>query len=122
MAYETFAFIYDEVMDDGLYEQWLAFSKRHLPETTKNILELACGTGALAVAFAKDGYNVTGLDLSEEMLMIASQRAYEEEATVQFVEAEYVRSIREWAIPSHHLFLRFFVLYAKRSRSTTSIR
>lgn len=86
MAYETFAFIYDEVMDDGLYEQWLAFSKRHLPETTKNILELACGTGALAVAFAKDGYNVTGLDLSEEMLMIASQRAYEEEAAVQFVE------------------------------------
>ena len=38
------------------------------------------------MAFAKDGYNVTGLDLSEEMLMIASQRAYEEEATVQFVE------------------------------------
>lgn len=49
-------------------------------------MELACGTGALAVAFAKDGYKVTGLDLSEEMLMIASQRAYEEDASIQFVE------------------------------------
>ncbi len=35
MAYETFAFIYDEVMDETLYQQWLAFSKRHLQEDTK---------------------------------------------------------------------------------------
>ncbi|KAF1296813.1 SAM-dependent methyltransferase [Enterococcus sp. JM4C] len=86
MAYETFAFVYDEVMDSNLYEQWLAFSKRHFPETTKEVFELACGTGALAVAFAKDGYQVTGLDLSEEMLMIASNRAVEEEVDVQFVQ------------------------------------
>lgn len=86
MAYETFAFIYDEVMDEALYQQWLAFSKRHLPEQTKNILELACGTGALAVEFAKAGYNVTGLDLSEDMLMMASQRAFEQETAIQFVE------------------------------------
>ena len=86
MAYETFAFIYDEVMDETLYQQWLDFSKRHLPKDARNILELACGTGALAVAFAKDGYHVTGLDLSEEMLMIASQRAYDEEVSIQFVE------------------------------------
>ena len=32
---------------------------------------MACGTGALAVDFAKSGYDVTALDLSEEMLMIA---------------------------------------------------
>lgn len=85
MAYETFAFVYDEVMDDGLYDQWLAFSKRHLPASSA-ILEMACGTGALAVAFAKNGYEVTALDLSEEMLMMASKRAADEEATVQFVQ------------------------------------
>ncbi|MFV0559180.1 MAG: class I SAM-dependent DNA methyltransferase [Enterococcus sp.] len=86
MAYETFAFVYDEVMDDTLYGKWLDFSKRHLPEGTKEILELACGTGALAVAFAKEGYNVTGLDLSEDMLMMASQRSAEAETQIQFVE------------------------------------
>ena len=47
---------------------------------------MACGTGALAVDFAKSGYDVTALDLSEEMLMIASERAFEEEVPVQFVQ------------------------------------
>jgi len=74
MAYETFAFVYDEVMDSSLYKKWLDFSCRHLGKR-KQLLELACGTGALAVEFAKAGFDVTGLDLSEEMLMIASQRA-----------------------------------------------
>lgn len=87
MAYETFAFVYDEVMDTNLYQRWLDFSNRHLGER-KNILELACGTGALAVKFAKQDFRVTALDLSEEMLMIASQRAMIEEAEVQFVEGD----------------------------------
>lgn len=86
MTYETFAFVYDEVMDEGLYEKWLAFSKRHLPAATENILELACGTGALAVSFAQKGYQVTALDLSEEMLMMASERATEANVAVQFVQ------------------------------------
>lgn len=87
MAYETFAFVYDEVMDANLYQKWLDFSKRHLNDK-KQILELACGTGALAVAFAKEGYDVTALDLSEEMLMIASNRAIEADVPVQFVEGD----------------------------------
>ncbi|WP_420735287.1 class I SAM-dependent DNA methyltransferase [Enterococcus faecalis] len=86
MAYETFAFVYDEVMDESLYQKWLDFSNRHLPQGTQQILEMACGTGALAVDFAKSGYDVTALDLSEEMLIIASERAFEEEVPVQFVQ------------------------------------
>lgn len=87
MAYETFAFVYDEVMDSSLYQKWLDFSIRHL-NGKKQLLDLACGTGALAVAFAKAGFEVTGLDLSEEMLMIASQRALQEETSVQFVAGD----------------------------------
>ena len=51
-------------------------------------MELACGTGALAVEFAKAGFDVTGLDLSEEMLMIASQRAEQEDTPIQLVEGD----------------------------------
>ncbi|SJZ46211.1 Methyltransferase domain-containing protein [Pilibacter termitis] len=86
--YETFAFIYDKVMDTSLYEKWLSFSKRHLPKETKSLLELACGTGALAVELAKEGYEVTGLDLSEEMLMMAYNRAVEEEVNIQWCEGD----------------------------------
>ncbi|WP_321386989.1 class I SAM-dependent methyltransferase [uncultured Enterococcus sp.] len=88
MTYKTFAFVYDEVMDDTLYEQWLNFSRRHLPKQTERILELACGTGRLAVDFAKAGYEVTALDLSEEMLAIASKRALEKEVEIQFVQGD----------------------------------
>ena len=54
MAYETFAFVYDEVMDSSLYQKWLDFYCRHLFEK-KQIMELACGTGALSVELAKAG-------------------------------------------------------------------
>jgi SAM-dependent methyltransferase len=76
--YQEFARVYDTIMDDTLYEAWHDFSRRHLPSETKEILELACGTGKLSVQFARDGYAVTGLDLSEEMLTIAYNRALDE--------------------------------------------
>ncbi|HEX6922928.1 MAG TPA: class I SAM-dependent methyltransferase [Bacillales bacterium] len=38
------------------------------------ILELACGTGRVAIPLAKEGYSVYGLDLSEEMLSIFEQK------------------------------------------------
>lgn len=74
-TYETFAAVYDEIMDDSLYDQWTDFSLRHLPKNAKTILELACGTGVQAVRFAQAGYDVTGLDLSYEMLELAQKRA-----------------------------------------------
>lgn len=88
MAYETFAFVYDEVMDDSLYQQWLDFSLRHLPKATNQVLELACGTGALAVEFAKKGFDVTGLDLSEEMLTLASDRAIQKDVSINWVAGD----------------------------------
>ncbi|MCJ1996065.1 class I SAM-dependent methyltransferase [Lactococcus piscium] len=76
--YQEFARVYDTIMDDTLYDAWHQFSRDHLPSHTHDILELACGTGKLSVQFARDGYAVTGLDLSEEMLSIAYNRALDE--------------------------------------------
>ncbi|WP_276870191.1 class I SAM-dependent DNA methyltransferase [Lactococcus taiwanensis] len=73
--YEDFSRVYDQVMDQELYDDWLAFTKRHLPASTQSIFELACGSGALSVRLAQEGYQVTGLDISQEMLTLASQKA-----------------------------------------------
>lgn len=86
MSYKTFAFIYDEVMDESLYGKWLTFSKQYLSVEKSNVLELACGTGTLAVDLAQAGFKVTALDLSEEMLTIASDRATNQNTPVQFVQ------------------------------------
>lgn len=74
MEYETFAFVYDDIMDDSLYEKWLSFTNRHVNQQQKRLLELACGTGILALDLAKEGYEVTALDLSYDMLSMASER------------------------------------------------
>ena len=83
-TYETFASVYDAIMDDSLYDKWTDFSLRHFPKNKKKLLELACGTGIQSVRFAKAGFDVTGLDLSDEMLEIARKRAKKAGEAIEF--------------------------------------
>lgn len=77
-AYEGLAALYDELMDDFDYDGWaeyyLALVRRFgvRPET---LCDLACGTGSLSIPFARSGLRVTGIDISEEMLRRASEKA-----------------------------------------------
>lgn len=87
MNYETFASVYDSIMDDTLYDLWEQFTREKLPATTRTVLELACGTGELATRLATD-FEVTGLDLSEEMLTMADKRAFEKGVHVNFIEGD----------------------------------
>ena len=70
-VYEAFADIYDRVMRDVDYDSWsrhiLHLAKRFKFEG-KKILELACGTGSMALRFAALGYRVVGVDRSESMI------------------------------------------------------
>ena len=86
--YEDFSKVYDSVMDQELYDQWLAFTKRHLPENTKSIFELACGSGALSVRLAELGYAVTGLDISQEMLDLAAKKADQAGVKIDFIAGD----------------------------------
>lgn len=47
------------------------------------ILDLACGTGRLALVFAKDGFQVTGIDRSEGMLNIFRSKQKKEEPEIR---------------------------------------
>jgi len=82
MIYQTFAELYDELFDPAMYQQWLDFVRRQLPDQSGELLELACGTGRLGVLLAQAGYHVTGLDLSENMLALAQQHAEEAGVTL----------------------------------------
>lgn len=84
-TYETFAGVYDSIMDHSLYDQWTAFSLRHFPQKSGKLLELACGTGIQSLRFAKAGFEVTGLDLSQDMLNLAKQRAKDAGLAIDFV-------------------------------------
>ncbi|KGR72567.1 class I SAM-dependent DNA methyltransferase [Streptococcus phocae subsp. phocae] len=86
--YEKFASVYDAIMDQSLYDLWTDFSLRHLPKhkNRKSLLELACGTGIQSVRFAQAGFDVTGLDLSQEMLAVAKKRAESAKKEIHFTQ------------------------------------
>lgn len=85
--YEKFAPVYDAIMDDSLYDFWTDFSLRHLPKKKDaKLLELACGTGIQSIRFKQAGFDVTGLDLSQDMLNIAAKRAKSANLTIPFVQ------------------------------------
>jgi len=77
MTYENFAILYDELMRDVPYDQWVNFVERQketLGVQGNRFLDLACGTGEVSIRLAKEGFNVTGVDLSEEMLTVAREK------------------------------------------------
>lgn len=67
-AYTDFAKFYDQIMGDrsALIERVRGYVRRYLPDAG-SLLELGCGTGAVLAGLA-DGLQVTGIDLSQEML------------------------------------------------------
>jgi SAM-dependent methyltransferase len=86
--YEDLSKVYDQVMDQSLYGDWLAFTERHLPKSAKDIFELACGSGTLSVCLARHGYNVTALDISEDMLKLATVKAQEAGVKISWMQGD----------------------------------
>ncbi len=74
--FDRIATTYDtvnRVLSFGIDSLWRKKVVQRLPQGA--ILDLACGTGELALAIAeKEGVEVTGLDLSEGMLEVARRR------------------------------------------------
>lgn len=58
---------------------------------TKEILELGSGTGGVAIGLALAGYNVTGIDLSPEMLKAARSKALKYGADARFLSGDIVK-------------------------------
>ncbi|MCM3114900.1 methyltransferase domain-containing protein [Neobacillus sp. MER 74] len=89
MRYQQFAYLYDELMKDAPYEEWVEFVKdrcvKYHVEGTR-FLDLACGTGELSVRLAQDGFQVTGVDLSEDMLAVAHAKAEETGLRIPFFQ------------------------------------
>lgn len=51
---------------------------------TKDLLDVACGEGSFCLEMAAKGWNVTGIDQSEEMLRLANHQAKKENVIVNF--------------------------------------
>ena len=75
-AYTGFAEVYDLFMDNVPYEEWSQYLISLLEEygiTSGLVLELGCGTGKMTRLLDQAGYELIGIDRSEEMLQIAKE-------------------------------------------------
>ena len=71
MTYERFAYVYDELMKDAPYEKWLMILTAKLEQygiRWKESPGLSLWNGEITVELAQHGFDVSGVDLSDEML------------------------------------------------------
>ena len=89
--YQQFAEVYDEFMQEVPYSQWADYiekiwkGQRQSPEL---VLDLACGTGSLSIELAQRGYDMIGVDQSQDMLGQAREKADEAGTPILFLEQD----------------------------------
>ena len=87
-AYHALATSYDRLTNDVDYKAIVAFYQQILDREgicPRSAADLACGTGSVTLLLAEKYDRVIGVDMSEEMLTVAFERAGERENMPQFV-------------------------------------
>ena len=88
-SYSVFARYYDELTANIDYkkraEYFDAIIKKFKKTEGNILLDLACGTGSLSEQLARLGYDVVGVDNSEEMLSTAISKKFESGLPVQYL-------------------------------------
>ena len=77
-AYEALAASYDRLTNDVDYEATVDFYYEILKQEglrPRTAVDLACGTGSVTAILAQKGLQTIGVDMSEDMLTVASQKA-----------------------------------------------
>nr|WP_319540616.1 class I SAM-dependent methyltransferase [uncultured Methanospirillum sp.] len=63
-------------------EAWMNELRHGIPKPPLKILDVGCGTGAMGLLYAKMGYDVYGVDLSEAMMNQAQMKASRDKLTI----------------------------------------
>ncbi|RAP76758.1 class I SAM-dependent DNA methyltransferase [Paenibacillus montanisoli] len=98
-AYRHFATVYDRLMEEMPYPQWLEFAENcwrryGLP---KSVVDLGCGTGSIAIPLAKSGCQVYAIDLSSDMLTVGRSK-WEDEQSRSGSITWLQQNMTEWEI------------------------
>ena len=86
--YSKFAMYYDILTKNISYSKRAEYFNRIIEKYYGKkgiLLDLACGTGSLSEEMSKLGYDVIGVDNSEEMLSIALDKKFDSELPIQYI-------------------------------------
>ena len=88
-GYSAFARYYDELTANIDYvkrgEYFHSLIKKFGKTDGKILLDLACGTGSISEVMAELGYDVIGVDNSDEMLGIAIEKKFDKGLNIQYL-------------------------------------
>lgn len=87
-GYGDFAYYYDKLTDNVNYDGLCGFISHLLADNGVGegiLLDMACGTGTLSFLLEKKGYDVIGVDASEDMLSVAQEKKIENESDIVFL-------------------------------------
>lgn len=85
MAYEQMATLYDKFMKGAPYEDWVRFTKEMVKDRDiKQIIDLGCGTGEITLKLSQAGFQLCGVDYSEDMLSLALQKSLKLNLPIQW--------------------------------------
>lgn len=87
-SYTSFAMVYDTFMDNIPYESW----SRYVIDILKQygiedglVLDMGCGTGNMTELLCQAGYDMIGIDNSEDMLGIAMEKAADQAQDILYL-------------------------------------
>lgn len=86
--YGDFAGMYDPLMKDVDYDSWAEYLLRFMGAEKLRVTDCACGTGEITLRLARAGHIMTGVDISGDMLRIASEKARRAALKIPFVEQD----------------------------------
>lgn len=91
MSYHQLAAVYDQFMRDAPYDEWVNFTTQLIGKSSKKILDLGAGTGSITRKLHQLGHEVTGVDLSEDMLTEALQKAQSEGLSITWIRQDITK-------------------------------
>lgn len=105
-TYRQFAAVYDRLMEDMPYSEWMSFARRSWDKygVPKTVVDLGCGTGNMTIPLARSGFSVFAIDISSEMLSVArskwdeptSRGGYRDDpGTIRWLQQD----MRDWDLP-----------------------
>lgn len=87
-SYGSFAWFYDKLQQDVPYAEMAklfdCFIKKYSSEN-EVVADLACGTGNLSEQMYRLGYDVIGIDMSQDMLNEALEKKYDRELDISYL-------------------------------------
>jgi cyclopropane fatty-acyl-phospholipid synthase-like methyltransferase len=89
--YERFSEVYDALTDDIDHGAWAAYQLELMAAAgvrPKTVCDVGCGTGGSSLALKALGLDVTGVDLSERMLMRAAEKARAAGVQIPFIRQD----------------------------------